>query len=243
MSREAPVRFCEGVRVRLPCATRLICTAWSRKTLETEVQPAIVNFLGERGLELSLEKTKISHIEEGFDFLGFNVRKYGHKLLIKPSKSSVKKFADSLRETIQNLGNRSTAGLIADLNSKIRGWTNYHRSVVAKKVFSYIDSIIFNSIWKMLKRKHPNKNISWIRNKYFTSIGMRNWCFFCKVKNKEGESKLYTLLNAAKTKIKRHIKIRGKATPFNNDFKDYFIERENRRKREREKEKEKEKEC
>lgn len=214
-------------------ADDFICTSEFRGTLETKVQPAIVNFLEKRGLELSLEKTKISHIEEGFDFLGFNVRKYGHKLLIKPSKSSVKKFADSLQETIRKLGNSSTAGLIANLNSKIRGWTNYYRSVVSKKVFSDIDRLIFNSIWKMLKRKHPNKNTSWIRNKYFTRIGLRNWCFFCKVKNKEGERKIYSLLKAAKTKIKRHIKIRGKATPFDENFKDYFIEREDRRKRER----------
>ena len=83
MSREAPVRFCEGVRVRVPCATRLICTADSKEILETKVQPAIITFLKERGLELSLEKTKITHISEGFDFLGFNIKKYGEKLLIK----------------------------------------------------------------------------------------------------------------------------------------------------------------
>lgn len=213
-------------------ADDFICTAKSRETLETKVQPAIIEFLKERGLELSLEKTKITHINDGFDFLGFNIRKYKEKLLIKPSDASVKKFTEGLRETIQKLGNFSTDKLIACLNSKIRGWTNYYRSCVAKKIFTDMDNAIFNSIWKMLKRKHSNKNISWIRDKYFTKLGTRTWCFFCKVKTKTGV-KIYTLINAVRTKIRRHIKIRGKATPFDSDFADYFIERNGRLARER----------
>jgi RNA-directed DNA polymerase len=213
-------------------ADDFICTAKSKETLEIKVQPAIINFLKERGLELSLEKTKITHITDGFDFLGFNVRKYDGKLLIKPSASSVKKFTESLRETIQKGGNLPTASLIGKLNSKIRGWTNYYRGCVAKEIFSDIDKVIFETIWKMLKRKHSNKSASWIRNKYFTKIGQRNWCFFCKVKGSNG-MKSYTLLNAADTRIRRHIKIRGKATPYDSDFDSYFIQRENNLIRER----------
>ncbi len=213
-------------------ADDFICTARSKEILETKVQPAIINFLKERGLELSLEKTKITHINDGFDFLGFNIRKYNKKLLIKPSATSVKKFSEGVRETIKELGNSLTVKLIASLNSKIRGWANYYRSCVAKKIFNDIDKVIFDSIWRMLKRKHPNKNISWIRNKYFTRIGQRNWCFFCKVKTKQG-IKNYTLVKAIDTTIRRHIKIRGKATPFDSDFNRYFIEREDRRKKER----------
>jgi RNA-directed DNA polymerase len=213
-------------------ADDFICTANSKETLENKVKPAIIKFLKERGLELSIEKTKITHINDGFDFLGFNIRKYGEKLLIKPSNSSVKKFSDSLRETIQKLGNSPTVKLIASLNSKIRGWTNYYRSCVAKEIFNDIDKVIFDSIWNMLKRKHSNKNISWIRNKYFTRIGSRNWCFFCKIKTQKGE-KRYTLIKASQTTIRRHIKIKGKATPFDNDFHSYFTIREDRLKRER----------
>lgn len=213
-------------------ADDFICTAKSKEILQNKVLPAIIEFLKERGLELSLEKTKITHISDGFDFLGFNIRKYGAKLLIKPSEVSIKKFSESLKETIKALGNTSTVKLIANLNSKIRGWTNYYRSCVAKEIFNDIDSTVFESLWNMLKSKHPNKGLRWIRDKYFTRIGMRNWCFFCKVKTKEG-TKLYTLTQAAKTTIKRHLKIRGKATPFDEDFKEYFIARENRLKRER----------
>jgi RNA-directed DNA polymerase len=211
-------------------ADDFICTAESKEILETKVQPAIIAFLKERGLELSLEKTKFTHIDEGFDFLGFNVRQYGGKLLIKPSSSSVKKFSDGIRETIQKLGNSLTTKLIGSLNSKIRGWANYYRSCVSKEIFNDIDKVVFDSIWKMLKKKHSNKSISWIRNKYFTRIALRNWCFFTMVKTKMG-IKRYTLVKASDTKIRRHIKIRGKATPFDSDYDDYFIERENRRKR------------
>jgi RNA-directed DNA polymerase len=214
-------------------ADDFICTANSREILESKVQPAIINFLKERGLELSSEKTKISHINEGFDFLGFNIRKYKEKLLIKPSLSAIKKFTDSLKETIQKLGNTATIKLISNLNSKIRGWTNYYQSCVAKEIFNDIDKIVFDSLWKMLKRKHANKSISWIRSKYFTQIGTRRWCFFCKVKTKKGENKCYTLIKAAKTKIRRHIKIKSKATPFDSNFNSYFIKRENRRRTER----------
>lgn len=213
-------------------ADDFICTANSKEILENKVQPAIINFLKERGLELSLEKTKITHINDGFDFLGFNIRKYEGKLLIKPSKASVKKLSDSLRETIQKLGNTSTVKLIGNLNSKIRGWANYYRSCVAKKIFSDIDHNVFESLWNMLKRKHRNKNISWIRNKYYTKIGSRNWCFFCKVKTKSGP-KFYTLIHASRITIRRHIKIKGGATPFDNDFDDYFIKREDRLTKER----------
>lgn len=213
-------------------ADDFICTANSKEILELKVQPAIIKFLKKRGLELSIEKTKITHINDGFDFLGFNIRKYEEKLLIKPSQSSIKKFSDDLRETIKTLANSSTIKLIANLNSKIRGWTNYYRSCVAKEIFADIDKVVFETIWRTLKKKHDNKSISWIRDKYFTRIGLRRWCFFCKVKTEKGK-KLYTLTKASDTKIRRHIKIKGRATPYNSDFNGYFTERENRLKIER----------
>jgi RNA-directed DNA polymerase len=213
-------------------ADDFICTAKSKEILQNKVLPAIIDFLKERGLEISQEKTKITHINDGFDFLGFNIRKYGEKLLIKPSSASIKKFSESIRETIKALGNGPTIRLIANLNSKIRGWAGYYRNSVAKEIFNDIDKVVFDSLWNMLKSKHPNKGLRWIRDKYFTRIGGRNWCFFCKVKIKTGV-KVYTLIQAAKIKIKRHLKIKGKATPFDEDFKEYFTAREDRLKRER----------
>lgn len=205
-------------------ADDFICTAKTKESLEQKVLPVIINFLKERGLELSLEKTKITHIQEGFDFLGFNLRKYKDKLLIKPAKKGVQSFLDKIRETIKLMKACKASDLIQVLNPKIRGWANHNRHVVAKETFSYVDSHIFASLWRWAKRRHPNKNISWIRNKYFTRLGHREWCFFADVKNSE-TSKRLVLIFAADTTIIRHIKVKADAHPYNPDFNEYFRNR------------------
>lgn len=205
-------------------ADDFICTAKTKETLEQKVLPEIVNFLKERGLELSLEKTKITNIQEGFEFLGFNLRKYKEKLLIKPAKKGVETFLDNIRETIKRMGSSKASDLIKVLNSKIRGWVNHYRHVVAKDTFSYIDGQIFSALWRWAKRRHPNKNISWIRNKYFTKIGLRNWCLYSKGEN-AGDSNHQTLIFASDTNIIRHVKVKAEANPYDPEFKDYFHNR------------------
>jgi len=205
-------------------ADDFICTAKTKETLEQKVLPMIINFLKERGLELSLEKTKITHIQEGFDFLGFNLRKYKEKLLIKPGKKGIQAFLEKIRETIKSMGACKASDLIRVLNPKIRGWSNQYRHVVAKQTFSYIDSQIFSSLWRWAKRRHPNKNISWIRNKYFTRIGHRDWCFFSNIKIADVTERL-VLIIAADTTIIRHIKVKAEANPYNPEFKEYFRQR------------------
>ena len=205
-------------------ADDFICTAKTKETLEQKVLPVIINFLKERGLELSLEKTKVTNIQEGFDFLGFNLRKYKGKLLIKPAKKGVKTFLDNIRETIKLMGACKTSDLIKTLNPKIRGWANHYRHVVAKDTFSYIDSQIFSALWRWAKRRHPNKNASWVRNKYFTKIGFRNWCFYSKEKNKDGTDH-QVLIFASDTSIIRHVKVKAEANPYDPDFNEYFRKR------------------
>jgi RNA-directed DNA polymerase len=111
--------------------------------LADKVKPAVEAFLRERGLALSAEKTTITHISEGLDFLGFNVRKYAGKLLIKPAKPSVKAFLDEIRGFIKSNMAAKSANLIQSLNRKVRGWANYYCHVVAKKTFAYVDHHIF----------------------------------------------------------------------------------------------------
>lgn len=120
-------------------ADDFIVTADKRETLE-EIKRMLIGFLGERGLTLSEEKTRITHISEGFDFLGFNVRKYNGTLLIKPSSKSQKRFTEKLHEVV--LGKNKTVAqqkLIEDLNPVLRGWGNYYSGVVSKTTFSKID--------------------------------------------------------------------------------------------------------
>ena len=206
-------------------ADDFICTAALKETLEQKVLPVIINFLDARGLELSLEKTKITHIREGFDFLGFNLRKYGDKLLIKPAKKGIKSFLEGIREEIHKMRGSKTEDLIRILNSKIKGWSNHYRHVVSKKIFSYIDHQIFLSLWNWAKRRHPKKNITWIQRKYYTIIGLRRWCFFAPNSKRNYQENLILAL-ASDTKIKRHVKIIASATPYDQDYTEYFIKRE-----------------
>lgn len=114
-------------------ADDFIVTGSSKELLESEVLPLVQSFMKERGLELSLEKTRITHIEDGFDFLGQNVRKYDGVLLIKPSKKSIKSLLGKVREIIKANKTATAGNLILQLIPIIRGWANYHRHVCSKK--------------------------------------------------------------------------------------------------------------
>jgi len=143
MSGDVHVRFCESLRGQFPWATLLIVTSDSPEVLITKVRPAIETFLQERGLLLSEEKTRITHIDDGFDFLGFNVRKYNGKLLIKPAKKSVKSLLDKIRQIVCSNLSSKTEHLIYQLNPVLRGWANYFRHQVSKDAFSYIAHQLF----------------------------------------------------------------------------------------------------
>ena len=123
-------------------ADDFVVTGDSKELLETLVKPWIEQFLRERGLELSEAKTRIVHIDEGFDFLGWNFRKYSGKLLIKPSRKSVQAHYDKVKEIISKSVSVETDVLIARLNPVLRGWANYHKGVVAKQTFSKLDFLI-----------------------------------------------------------------------------------------------------
>ena len=203
-------------------ADDFIITGVSQEVLEMKVKPAVVAFLKERGLELSEEKTRITQIDAGFDFLGFNVRKYGGKLLIKPSKPAVKRFLDDLRGLIKANKAIKTEELIRQLNRKIRGWANYYRHVVAKKTFSYVDRHVFQTLMTWIDRRHPNKSAHWKRQRYFRSEGRRNWVFFTKIRDGLGGITCLDLFQASSVPITRHIKIKAEATPYDPAFTDYF---------------------
>ena len=158
-------------------ADDFVITGSSKELLEDEVKPLVEDFLKERGLELSQEKTRITRIEDGFDFLGQNVRKYHGTLLITPSRKNVKAFLGKIRETVKTHVGVSAGSLIAYLNPLIRGWANYHRHVVSKEVFVEVDHAIFKALWQWAKRRHSHKRHRWIREKYFKTIGGRHWVF------------------------------------------------------------------
>jgi len=161
-------------------ADDFIVTADSKETAK-EIAELIEEFLKERGLELSEEKTDITHIDDGFDFLGWNFRKYGGKLLIKPSKKSIGNITRKIGDVIKRAKAWKQENLINVLNPIITGWSNYHRSAVSKEIFSQLDHIVWNMLWRWAKRRHPDKGNTWIANKYWHSEGTRNWVFSTRI--------------------------------------------------------------
>ncbi|MCD4845406.1 MAG: group II intron reverse transcriptase/maturase, partial [Methanosarcinales archaeon] len=160
-------------------ADDFIVTADSKETAK-EIAELIKEFLKERGLELSKEKTHITHIDDGFDFLGWNFRKYRGKLLIKPSKKSIGNITRKIGDVIKRAKAWKQENLINVLNPIITGWSNYHRSAVSKEIFSQLDHIVWNMLLRWAKRRHPNKGNTWIANKYWHSDRNRNWVFSTK---------------------------------------------------------------
>ena len=204
-------------------ADDFIITSNNRELLEKQIKSGITEFLRERGLTLSEEKTKICHIDDGFDFLGQNIRKYKGKLLTTPSKKSYKSIMLKIRKVIEASKAGSAGKLIKRLNPMIRGWCNYHKKVISSKVFSKLDFDIFWKILRWANRRHCDKSKKWIKEKYYKTINGRSWIFFG-----ENKQKTVTLFSAQSTKIFRHLKIRNNANPFDENWNKYFNERERR---------------
>ena len=209
-------------------ADDFIITGESPEFLREKVVPIVREFLTERGLQLSEEKTVITHIGEGFDFLGKNIRKYNGKLLIRPCKSAVKSFLGKVRDIIKSSKSIKQEILIRRLNPVIRGWVNNQRYVVSSKVFSTVDYEIYKCLWQWAKRRHKKKSRKWIARKYWHDIDSRQWTFSAPYENQGTEGKpLYCKLEyATDTKIIRFKKIVAEANPFDEYWTDYFEERE-----------------
>ncbi|MCF5565195.1 hypothetical protein GIV63_31475, partial [Pseudomonas sp. PA-3-10C] len=206
-------------------ADDFIITGNSKEWLEHDVKPVVVEFLAERGLALSPEKTKVTHIKDGFDFLGWNIRKYNGKLLIKPSKANVKAHLDKIREVIKGNKTAKQVNLIRLLNPVLRGWANYHRHVVSKKTFARIDHNIWSMLWQWATRRHPNKGVKWVKERNFRTQGARNWIFAATEEKENGSKRDFILLKESDTPIQRHIKIKAAANPYDPQWEQYFESR------------------
>ena len=196
--------------------------------LENGVKPIIVKFLEERGLELSEEKTLITHINDGFDFLGVNIRMYKDKLLTKPSEKNFKAIADKIRQIIKDNPSMKQEILIRKLNPIIIGWINYQKYNVSSKAFEKLDYEIYKCLWNWCVRRHPKKSRKWIAKKYFHTIGNRTWTFSVATGDRmeNGEKYYLRLKYATDTDIKRFTKIQAEANPFDENWQIYFEERE-----------------
>lgn len=194
-------------------ADDFVVTGDSKEVLETVVRPWVEAFLRERGLQLHAGKTRIVHIDEGFDFLGWNFRKYSEKLLIKPSQKNVKAFYGKVRDVIAQHLSTPKKVLIAKLNPILRGWARYHQGAVAKATFTKLDHQILWRLWRWGMRRHPR----WTRGKVFQHYWNHDsgrWEFEATALNRWKEEMRLRLYLLADTKIVRHKKVKGEYNPF-----------------------------
>ncbi|MFZ0826943.1 MAG: group II intron reverse transcriptase/maturase [Verrucomicrobiia bacterium] len=208
-------------------ADDFIITGDSRELLENEVRPLVERFLNERGLRLSPDKTRLTHINEGFDFLGQNLRKYGGKLLVRPSQKNTHTFLEKVRTILRENKTTSQENLIWRLNPVILGWVNYHRHIVATRTFRKVDSVMWHCLWRWARRRHNSKAADWILRKYWHPIGGRSWRFAADngKRTSEGKIEWLKLVCANKTIIRRHLKIKAEANPFDPCWRSYFEDR------------------
>jgi len=192
------------------------------------------------GLAINPKKTRVTHTltpyegNVGFDFLSFTVRQFrvgkthtgkgphgkplGFKTIIKPSREAIKTHLGSINQKMKELRTAAQDILIGILNPIIRGWCNYNRGVVSKKVFSGCDHTQFHQLKSWAKRRHPNKSKEWRSDKYWHEEGGRKWVFAAPMKNRQGESYLYKLRLHSETPVQRHVKVRGMASPYDGNL-------------------------
>ncbi len=194
-------------------ADDFVITGASQDFLETEVRPWVEAFLDQRGLRLSAAKTRVTHIDQGFDFLGWNFRKYSGVLLIKPSKKNVQAFYGKVRGIVKANLMVKQAELIKLLNPVLRGWAQYHHPVVAKETFSRIDSLLWWRLTRWARRRHPKKSPKWVAEKYWPTVEGRTE-FATRVRSDDGGTYWVRLYRLADMEIVRHRKVMGGYNPF-----------------------------
>jgi RNA-directed DNA polymerase len=205
-------------------ADDFVTTGANRELLEQKAKPTLTAFLKPRGLELSEQKTVITHIQTGFDFLGHTVRKYGDKLLITPAKSKVRSLRKKIRDKVQSALGLTQEALLRQLNPLLRGWANYYRNGAAKQTFAKLDNYVFHTLRRWINRRHPKKSSAWKRKKYFSAAGPTGG-FSVRVHTTKGESRMLQLYRMASTGIERHIKVKGAANPYDPRYTEYFEKR------------------
>ncbi len=208
-------------------ADDLIVCASTRELIEA-AQSTIQEWLCPRGLVLHPEKTRIVHVNDGFNFLGFSVRKYEGKCLIKPQKSKVLAFLADLRSWLNHHKQAKAENVIRHFNPILIGWSNNYKHVVSNQVFKYVSLQIWKMLWKWCLRRHPEKGARWVAKKYFGIQNKVRW----KFQAHSGDTTIY-LFNVGSVHITRHVKVRGAASPDDPQLQEYWKMRKVERKTQR----------
>lgn len=201
----------------------VLCTT---KEQAQQVKQRLTDWLAPRGLAFNEDKTKIVHLDEGFDFLGFNVRRYDDKLLIKPSAAAVATVKGKVRDVVTAMRTAPTEDVIRRLNPLIKGWSTYYRGVVSSQIFTTLDHYVHYRMYRWAKRRHPQKSVAWIRAQYFGRYNPERqdrWVFA----DRDTGRHLYRF---AWTHIQRHTLVKGRASKDDPELEDYWAARIRKRK-------------
>ncbi|MDH6135989.1 RNA-directed DNA polymerase [Kitasatospora sp. MAA4] len=188
-----------------------------------QLKDRLADWLAPRGLTFNEEKTQVRHLNDGFDFLGFNVRRYRDKLIIKPSEDAVRRARKRIRDTIREHYGSPAENLISALGPFVRGWSTYYRHVVAKVMFKTLDSYTYECLWRWATRQHRSKPGKWIAQRYwgqFRRGRAAKWVFGTPERH---------LPHFSWTKIVRHIPVRGEASRDDPELVEYWAMRARKR--------------
>lgn len=209
-------------------ADDFVITAQTKEEL-LQFKPDLEAWLAKRGLMLHPEKTRIVHISDGFNFLGFNIRQYKGKCLFKPQKEKVLDFLRRLRKWLKGHRSVKPREVIAVLNPILRGWANYYRHASSKDTYAYVDYRLWRMLWNWCLRRHSNKSKSWVKQRYFASSHGRDWRFSATTKDSSGHTVDMAVMNITTIKIRRHVKVRGTASPDDPLLEEYWQNRKSKR--------------
>jgi RNA-directed DNA polymerase len=183
-----------------------------------EVKARLAAWLAPRGLAFNEDKTRVMSLSEGYDFLGFNVRRYGRKTLIKPSHTAVRRIRKRLRDELRSLRGSNAQAVIKRLNPIIRGWAAYYRTQVSAVAFGKLDYYLWRLTWKWAIRSHQNKPTSWVFARYFGKFNKARqdrWVF--------GDRASGAFMHRfAWTNIVRHNIVKHAASPDDPELADYW---------------------
>jgi RNA-directed DNA polymerase len=204
-------------------ADDVVALCHSRDQAE-QVKEQLGLWLAPRGLTFNEDKTRIVHLDDGLDFLGFSIRRYSGKLLIKPSKAAIRRIREKLRALMRSLRGSNAAGVLRAINPVVRGWAAYYRGVVSNRIFSNLDAYMWRLTYRWARYSHPNKSKWWVVDRYFGQFNKASnnrWVFG------DHDSGLY-LHKFSWTKIVRHVMVKGAASADDPSLAQYWADRRRR---------------
>ena len=206
-------------------ADDMLVTAETKEDISAII-PTIEIWLKQRGLELNQEKTTITNVDDGVNFLGFHIRRFRGRCYTLPQKEKVLSLLARIRTWLKANTGAKPEAVIYMLNPLLRGWGNYYKHGVSKRMFSYVDHHVFKALWNWARKRHPKKGKRWIADKYFMPKNGRRWTFNATVATRDGGKKTIRLVQLMDIPIERHIKVKGTVSPDDPQLNEYWTKRQ-----------------